>query len=114
MRETDSTGHLYATTPIEMAIEAFEAFLHKHHLFPDDSALPIVHTECDLISPAMHGEEVTITLSLNKIGTTSFAISTEIYTDKLIAKTLIVHVFIKNNSPFLISDRLKTALLLIK
>ncbi len=90
MEDTDSTGNLYFTAPLRFSVQAFEHFLHDHKI--PEIALPIVHTEQDILAPAKRGDEITVHLYLAKLGTRSFTLGTELYTDKLMAKNQIVHV----------------------
>lgn len=90
MEDTDSTGNLYFTAPLRFTVQAFEHFLHGHKL--PEIALPIVHTEQDLFASTSRGCEVVVHLSLLEIGTSSFRIKAEHYTDKRIGVNQIVHV----------------------
>lgn len=92
MADTDATQNLYFTAPLRFSTEAFERFLHEEDFDLKGLQLPIVHTESDLFSPTKRGEELTIYLTLYKLGTSSFTLQTELFSDRLIGRNRIVHV----------------------
>lgn len=104
--ETDATGVLYFPQQLRMAQETFECFLEsvdsslggwlaqKSYLFP------VVHAEADYCKPLCVGQEIEIRLSLEKIGVSSFTLSTLfVLPGEVVAgKTTIVHVAIDRAS----------------
>ncbi len=100
--ETDATGVLYFPQQLRMAQETFECFLEEAGpslggwLKDKTYLLPVVHAEADYCKPIQVGDEVEIRLSLEKIGTTSFTLSTALVIEGeiLAGKTSIVHVCI--------------------
>ena len=96
LRDTDATGVLYFTEQLRMALDALDDhFPLQNILKSNDLLLPIVHVEADYFSPLRVGDEVEISLNIEKIGTTSFSIG-YLFLDPLTKKKVgfvkIVHV----------------------
>ena len=117
MRDTDATGVLYFANQLQIALEAFEAYLEKHHFSvgemvrKGDFLLPIVHAESDFFAPIFLGDELDVELVVGKVGTTSFTVNTTFFKDKeRVGTASLVHVTVKNNKaitvPKIISDNL--------
>ncbi len=90
MGDTDATGALYFAGQFRLALEAFESYLAESELVLKDFLLPIVHAEADFSAPLKLWDEVTISLSCTKIGTTSFVMESEL---SGYGRVQIVHVF---------------------
>lgn len=75
LRDTDATGVLYFTEQLRMALETLEDCVSLRTILENESFLmPIVHAEADYFFPLKIGDEVEVTLSCKKIGTTSFTL----------------------------------------
>lgn len=102
LRDTDATGVLYFTEQLRMALEALEdCFSLKEMIEKDNFLMPIVHAEADYYSPLKVGDEVEISISCEKIGTSSFTLSYRFYCPvrQLDAgKVSIVHVTVSKES----------------
>lgn len=76
LKDTDATGVLYFAEQFRMAQEAFEEFLKERgfglgQLLNSPYLLPVVHAEADFLAPVMVGDELSISLKVAKIGTSS-------------------------------------------
>lgn len=101
LQDTDATGMLYFAQQLRLALEVFEDFLHErgqplHSLISEKEYLmPIVHAEADYFSPLLVGDALTIELTIEKLGTSSFTLGYRYVDDnegKEKGKALIVHV----------------------
>ena len=104
MRDTDATGVLYFANQLQIALEAFEAYLEKQNfsvgeiIRKGDFLLPIVHTEADFFAPIFLGDELDVELVVGKVGTTSLTVNTTFFKDKeRVGTASIVHVTVKDN-----------------
>ncbi|OGN62645.1 MAG: hypothetical protein A3G30_03205 [Chlamydiae bacterium RIFCSPLOWO2_12_FULL_49_12] len=80
LRDTDATGVLYFTEQLRLALDVFEEFLTRsglslkaileHH----DFLLPIVHAEADFFHPFVVDDHLTIHLTSERLGNTSFSL----------------------------------------
>jgi 1,4-dihydroxy-2-naphthoyl-CoA hydrolase len=103
LRDTDATGVIYFAEQFRIALEAFEAFLKDRSfslakLLSTDYLMPVVHAEGDYFSELRVGDEIEVSLSFGKIGTSSFAVDYELFrgsNKQLAGKVRIVHAFIK-------------------
>jgi 1,4-dihydroxy-2-naphthoyl-CoA hydrolase len=94
IRDTDATGALFFGAAFEMAVEAFQEWLHAHHLKLEELSflLPIVHAEADYFAPIKLGDHLSIELSIKKIGTTSFGVEFVFLRGSKVAFVEITHV----------------------
>ncbi|MFS8563352.1 MAG: thioesterase family protein [Rhabdochlamydiaceae bacterium] len=96
LRDTDATGVLYFTEQMRLAIEVLEElFSVKEMLEKEAFLLPIVHAEADYFLPLGVGDEVDITPSVQKIGTSSFTLSYRFWDphrEQEVGRVTIVHV----------------------
>lgn len=82
LRETDATGVIYFSELFKLALEVFEAYLYEkqftlQHMIEQKAFLmPIVHAEADYTSPLRVGDRVSIELTTERIGTSSFTLKT--------------------------------------
>jgi 1,4-dihydroxy-2-naphthoyl-CoA hydrolase len=102
LRDTDATGVLYFTEQLRMALETLEDCFSLRSLLEKEAFLmPIVHAEADYFAPLRVGDEVEITLSCEKLGTTSFTLGYRFYDPKRqkeVGKASIVHVVISKET----------------
>lgn len=119
--ETDATEVLYFAQQFRMAQELFEEYLENCDLSLGESLSkgeflwPIVHAEGDFLAPIRVGDELELSLFVEKIGTASFTLGChfcDVRSSKLLGKTSIVHVTInrKNWTSSPIPEKLKKAL----
>lgn len=84
LHDTDAAGVLYFAHQFRLAHEAYEAFMEQSGFGIGDVlkkgrlALPIVHAEADYRAPLRVGDELTLTLRLQRLGKTSFSLVTRI------------------------------------
>ena len=102
LRDTDATGVIYFTSLLHYSLEAFELFLQKENqhlaqLLSEGYLFPIVHAESDYKGPLRVGDEMVLSMYLEKITKRSFSIKTEIRKSsdgELVGLTKIVHAFV--------------------
>lgn len=88
LAETDATGIVYFTEVQKYAVEALEEFLHTKALslakmIEDDIfLLPIVHVAVDYLCPLFVGDLISIQMSVEKSGVSSFTLKYEIKKDE--------------------------------
>jgi len=81
MFDTDASGFLFFTSQMRMAHEAYEAFMVSsnlgigHMLKTTDYLLPIVHAETDYHWPSRVGDRITIQMTAERVGDTSFTLA---------------------------------------
>lgn len=102
LRDTDATGVLYFTEQLRMALDVLEEhFSIRDMLEKEDFLLPIVHAESNYFSPLRVGDMVDISVQVQKIGTTSFALGYQFLepcSEKLMGNVTIVHVAVGKES----------------
>ncbi len=88
LSETDATGIVYFTEIQKFAIEAFEEYLHTrgfgvlHIIESEEFLAPIVHITADYLMPITAGDLVSVHMTLEKIGVSSFTIKYEVKKDQ--------------------------------
>ena len=99
LAETDATGILYFTNLLKFATEAFEEFLESKgsSLFQmisnGEFLLPIVSAKSTYLAPLFVGDQITLKLTLAKMGNTSLELHTAIEkAGLLMGQVEIVHV----------------------
>ncbi len=99
LSETDATGVIYFTNLFKFATEALEEFFETKgiNLFKmiqsGDYLFPIVFAKSTYLAPIFLSDEITLTLSLIKMGTSSIEIQTDISKAiSLVGRVEIVHV----------------------
>lgn len=106
LKETDATGVIYFSEQLNMASEAFEAFLTQEGfrlsemIATMDFLMPIVHVEANYSSPMRVGDEIEIVLNLTKLGDRSFSLKS-LFSDlngKTLGDVLIVHATISKET----------------
>ena len=100
MRDTDATGALFFGAAFDIAVEAFEEWLHLQGTSLKESSclLPIVHAEADYLRPIYLGDQLSIQLKVEKVGTTSFTIAYTFIKDQRVGEVKITHVAVSRNT----------------
>ncbi len=79
MHDTDCAGVLFFGSQFTMIHDAYESFIESMGfgfakiLKQTDFFIPIVHAEADYKAPLFVGDKISITVELEKIGTSSFS-----------------------------------------
>jgi YbgC/YbaW family acyl-CoA thioester hydrolase len=79
MGQVDAAGVVFGPRLLEMAHAAYEAFLFENgwsvqRILDEGWALPIVHLEADFSGPLRLGDLVTVQLSVERLGGSSFTL----------------------------------------
>lgn len=80
-QDIDAAGIVFFTHLLRYAHESYELFMSSIDLSLVDILeesiylVPLVHAEADYRIPLKHGEDITILLSVEKIGSSSFTVS---------------------------------------
>lgn len=106
LRETDATGVLFFSEQLNLALEAMESYFLSRgfsltELIEDqDFLLPIVHAETDFFAPIKVGDQISLLLSCEKMGTSSFTMRAEVFNQQevKVGTTKIVHVAVSKQS----------------
>ncbi len=101
LRDTDATGVIYFTEQMRLALEVLEELFSLKDMLEGSFLLPVVHAEADYFSPLRVGDEVDITPSVQKIGTSSFTLSYrfwDTHREKEAGCVTIVHVAISRDT----------------
>lgn len=105
MHDTDMAGILYFARQFRFVHDALEDFVSSEGLTFDqvfhekDFVFVIVHVEADYLAPLKVGDELTVHLSVERIGTSSFSIQYQIFRSKtLIGTAKTVHVTLDNKT----------------
>jgi len=92
LHDTDAAGVIFFANQFKIIHDAYEALLEKFGwgfafmLKKSPYFLPIVHAECDYKQRLFVGDKIALTVAVEHIGTTSFAL---IYTIKNSRKKLV-------------------------
>ena len=84
LHDTDAAGILFFSNQFKMMHDAYESLLESCNygfrtMIPNENFFfPIVHAEADYKAPLVVGDEITIHVKLEKIGTTSVIFTYEI------------------------------------
>ena len=99
LSETDVTGFIYFTNLFKFATEALEEFLEtkgtnlSKMIQNSDYLLPIVSAKSTYLAPISLSDEITLTLTVVRMGTSSIEIHTDISKGASpIGKVEIIHV----------------------
>ena len=103
LKETDATGVIYFGSLFQYALEAFEVLLSEKKtplstILLQGYLLPIVHAEADYQAPLRVGDQISIELTLGRVGQKSFSIQSKMILlpdRKEAGKVEIVHAFIR-------------------
>lgn len=80
MHDTDAAGVIFFTSQLRIAHETFEVFLDSAGLglgplmSRADYRIPIVHVESDYRAPVRLGDDLTVEMTLDRAGQTSFSL----------------------------------------
>ena len=103
LHETDAAGLLFFSHQFTIIHDAYEALLEKigfsfaKMIRKTNFFLPIVHAESDYKGPLFVGDRLSITVRVEKIGTTSFSFVYELFKGpekELVGEARTVHVTI--------------------
>lgn len=78
MRDTDATGALFFSRPLEIGLEAFEAYLDskkfrwREMVNQQNFFMPIVHVEGDFYAPVTVGDQLDVQWAVTAIHKRSF------------------------------------------
>lgn len=100
LRSTDATGVLYFAEQFTLAMEAFEAFLKERGIvwkewMASNYVFPVVHAEADYCAPLAVGDEVSISVTVEKVGSSSASLCycfQKIQESSEVGRVQIVHV----------------------
>lgn len=87
MHDTDMAGILYFARQFRFAHDALEDFVEHagftfHHVFHEENyVFVIVHCEADYYTASKVGDKLTVQLTVERIGTSSFTLNYEIFRD---------------------------------
>ncbi len=102
--DTDAAGVIYFAHLLERSHEAYEAWLDSAGMplrvwLEQGPALPIVHAEADFLAPAGLGQELRVSLQLEKLGRSSFTLAYEFKDaeERCLARARTVHVAMRQN-----------------
>lgn len=100
LHETDAAGLLFFSNQFKLIHDAYESLLEKYgvgfaKLIREKSHfLPIVHAEADYKAPLFVDEQITIQVTVQNVGTTSFSFAYKLLNAKkqVVGTGLTVHV----------------------
>lgn len=106
LHETDAAGLLFFSNQFKIIHDAYESLLETigydfAQLIRDrDIFLPIVHAESDYRAPLFVGDAVSIQVSVDKIGKTSFSLAYKLLNakQKLVGTGRTVHVAVNKST----------------
>lgn len=106
LHETDAAGLLFFSNQFKIIHDAYESLLETigydfAQLIKDrDIFLPIVHAESDYRAPLFVGDAVSIQVSVDKIGKTSFSLAYKLINakQKLVGTGRTVHVAVNQST----------------
>ncbi|HEV7622233.1 MAG TPA: thioesterase family protein [Flavisolibacter sp.] len=106
LKDTDATGVLYFAQQFPMAMEAWEECLKARgfplqQLLDSPYLMPVVHAEADYLAPLRVGDEVEITLTVAKLGTSSVTLDFSLHDSHskcAVGNVRIVHVVVDRES----------------
>lgn len=106
LQHTDATGVLFFPVQFQLAMETLEDFLvlkgfSLNTLFSSSYFFPVVHAEADYLGPLMVGDELDITLTIVKIGTSSVTFHYTLHNvskGMMAGRVEVVHVLVSQES----------------
>ena len=106
LSDTDAAGILFFAHQFTLIHDAFEQFLTSigfpiHNFFKKEVPFHpvIVHAEANYLAPITVGDLLTITLTIEKLGTTSLTIAYSLHNEEtLVGRAKTVHVTIDKTS----------------
>lgn len=121
---TDAAGLMFFSNIFNIAFECFEEFLEKSgfsikNILDDGSLItPVVHAEADYFKPLKIGDIITIRLTLNSSGKSSFALDYVFFksSGEKVAEVKTVHVLVdpKSGKSLKIPDKIFKILDILK
>ncbi|MES9963569.1 MAG: thioesterase family protein [Candidatus Sedimenticola sp. 20ELBAFRAG] len=119
MGQVDGAGVIYAPRLMEISHSVYETFLAQHgwsarRILDEEWALPIVHMESDFHLPIELGDEIMVSLSLERLGESSFTLGYRFMKQgELAASAKSVHVAVeaggKRSLPWALANLLTQA-----
>lgn len=100
LHDVDSAGVMFFARLFSHAHDAYEDYMAKQGmelgtLIEGGTRLPIVHAEADYLHPLRHGEDMTVELTVERLGNTAFTIGYAFRNnDEIRAWAKTVHVFL--------------------
>ncbi len=100
MHNVDAAQRLFFADQFVIAHDAWEACLESHgfgigHMLDQcDFVTPVVHAEADYTAPLTLGSKVTVTVTCEAIGNTSFTIGFCLNTDSCVGRVTHVHAVV--------------------
>ncbi len=106
LHETDAAGLLFFSNQFKIIHDAYESLLETigydfaQLIRNQDIFLPIVHAESDYRAPLFVGDAVSIQVSVDKIGKTSFSLAYKLFNakQKLVGTGRTVHVAVNQST----------------
>lgn len=101
LHDVDHAGVMFFARLFVHAHDAYEAFMAGNGLalgalIERNVRLPIVHASADYLLPLRHDEKITVTLTVAKLGQTSFTLEYAFHCgNELRARLRTVHVFLE-------------------
>lgn len=100
LHETDAAGLLFFSNQFKIVHDAYETLLKKMGfgfatlIRQKNYFLPIIHAESDYKAPLFVDDEITVQVTVENIGTTSFTFAYQIFNEKrkLVGTARTVHV----------------------
>ncbi|MEN8166114.1 MAG: thioesterase family protein [Pseudomonadota bacterium] len=79
LHDIDAAGVMFFALYFQHAHDAYEAFMAEigfslPRLIRQGTLLPLVHSEADFLLPIRHGEQLTIEIQLERLGSASFTL----------------------------------------
>jgi 1,4-dihydroxy-2-naphthoyl-CoA hydrolase len=88
MHDTDAAGILFFSNQFLFMHDAYEELLQEigfpmqRLIGPESFFVPIVHAEAQFSKQLSQGDELTISVSIERIGNTSYALAYQLFTDE--------------------------------
>nr|WDA99962.1 hypothetical protein CspTHAL103_038 [Cyanidium sp. THAL103] len=105
LEDTDLSGTIYFSKIFQLAHKIFEKFLFIKNISIEkiihefNVLMPVVHAEADYIHRISLKDEITITVYLNKLGKSSFALQYKFENkENILATAIITHATISKES----------------
>ncbi|MDP2964325.1 MAG: thioesterase family protein [Sulfurimicrobium sp.] len=100
LHDVDHAGVMFFARLFVHAHDAYEVFMARLGLdlcamIHTGERLPVVHASADYFQPLRHGEQITVTLEIETLGTSSFTVAYAFHaSESLHAKVRTVHVYL--------------------
>ena len=123
LEDTDATGVIFFPNQLKIALETFENYLRDtayslKKIIDSLYLMPVVHAEADYLSTLETDDELSVSLSLEKVGNSSFTLSYSFFNhtkQTLAGNAKVTHVFTSKETKksFPIPDDFKQILTLL-